>query len=312
MPKKSKNQPKVAIITSTFNQLETLKECLSSIKKNVNYKNYKIYFVDDSGTGKIAKEIRKNFSLVNVSENKKNEGYSSSNNRLIKKAIEEYNPDYIFHIDDDAKIIDKNLMSEMINFSEKNLKAGIVGSKVIFPDGSLQWFFRNKKLNFLKSEGDKNETSETFGTYEVSNVIGACFLIKRKVIDEIGLLDEKFNPAYGEETDFCFRASKKGFKLFYLGDTKIVHRGGSSTGHVKDWIWYIKKRNSIRLEWLNHSWRDIIKYTVIHFGSALISKYPFKKTGSLLKAYAENIKNLKEIKQKRRERNNWRKNPILP
>ena len=53
--------PKVAIITSTLNQEENLRKCLRSLKKNANYKDYKMYFVDDSGTGEIAKRIKKNF-----------------------------------------------------------------------------------------------------------------------------------------------------------------------------------------------------------------------------------------------------------
>jgi GT2 family glycosyltransferase len=165
-------------------------------------------------------------------------------------------------------------------------------------------------MNFIKSiEDTKNieETKETFGNYEVTNVIGACLFIKREVVDKIGLLDEKFNPAYGEETDFCLRAKKRGFKLFYIGKVKIVHIGGSSTKHVKDWIWQIKKRNAIRLEWLNLNLFQIVKYTFIHIGSALLSEKPFSKIKMLIKAYRENIKNIKEIKDKRRERNSWEK-----
>jgi len=302
-------QPKVAIITSTFNQEENLKKCLNSLKKNANYSNYKIYFMDDSGTGKIAENIKKEFPWIDCSSNKINAGYSTSNNKLVKKAIKEYNPEYILHIDDDTEIIDKKWLSEMVKFAEENKEVGILGCKIIYPDGSLQWFYKNRKMNFLKTHEKIEETEETFGNYEVTNVIGACMLIRRKVIDEIGFLDEKFNPAYGEETDFCLRVSKKGYKLFYLGDVKIIHIGGSSTKHVKDWIWQIKKRNSIRLEWLNHSVWNIIKYTFIHFGSAIFSNKPFSKLKMLIKAYQENIKNLKEIKEKRKKRNSWKKIP---
>lgn len=300
-------RPKVAIITSTFNQEENLKRCLKSLKKNANYLNYKMYFIDDSGTGEIAKKIKKEFPWVDVSENTKNEGYSTSNNKLAKKAIKEYNPDYILHIDDDTLIIDKNWLREMIEFAERDKKIGVVGCKVIYPNGELQWFYKNKKMNFMKFPKKIIETQETFETHEVNNVIGACFLIRREVIDKIGFLDEKFNPAYGEETDFCLRVGKKGFKLFYMGKFKIVHIGGSSTKHVKDWVWQIKKRNSVRLEWLNFGYPKIIYNTFIHFGSAIISDKPFQKIKLLLKAYNENLKNFNEIKEKRKERNSWKR-----
>src|SRR4030042_4555175 len=296
-------EKKVAIITSTFNQEEKLKKCLSSLRKNVNYSHYKMYFIDDSGTGKIAKNIKKKFPWVDISANDKNEGYSTSNNKLIRKAIKEYHPDYILHIDDDTEIIDKNWLNSMINFAEKDRKIGIVGCKVIHPTGELQWFYKDGKINFLKIPKKVKETNETFEVHEVRDVIGACFLIKVEVINKIGLLDENFNPAYGEETDFCFRASKRGFKLFYVGGTKIIHVGSSSTKHVKDWIWQIKKRNSIRLEWLNFNIFQILKYTFIHFGSAILSRNPFIKLKLLFEAYKVNLKNLEEIKQKRRQRN---------
>jgi GT2 family glycosyltransferase len=299
--------PKVAIITSTFNQEENLKKCLISLRKNANYSNYKMYFIDDSGTGKIAKKIKQKFPWVDVSANSKNEGYSTSNNKLIKKAIRKYNPDYILHIDDDTLIIDKNWLKELISFAETDKRIGIVGCKLIYPDGNLQWFYKGKKINFIKNPRKIEETKDTFETHEVTNVIGACFLIKRNVINKIGLLDEKFNPAYGEETDFCLRAGKRGFKLFYFGKVKIIHIGGSSTKHVKDWIWQIKKRNSIRLEWLNMNIFQIIKYTLVHFGSAIINNNPLKKLKMLIKAYKENFDNIKEIKDKRKERNNWKK-----
>ena len=298
--------PKVAIITSTFNQEENLRKCLKSLKDKTNYKNYKMYFIDDSGTGEIAKKIKKEFPWVDVSENKSNLGFSKSNNILIKKSLKEYSPNYILLLNDDTEIVDKDWLGKMVEVGESDPKIGILGCKIIYPDGNLQWFYKNGKMHFLKTKENIEETKETFGNYEVTNVIGACLFIRRKVIDEIGFLDDKFSPAYGEETDFCLRAGKKGYKLFYLGGTKIVHLGGSSTKHVKDWIWQIKKRNSIRLEWLNHSFPNIIKYTIIHFGSAVFSKKPLMKLKMLFKAYGENIKNLDEIKEKREERNSWK------
>lgn len=202
-------EPKLAIIICSYNQEKLLEKCLGSLKKKTSYKNYKVYFIDDSRNGEIAKEIKKNFQWVDISVNKKNIGFAGSNNIGIKKAIKEYNPDYFLLLNDDCEVIDKNWINKMIRVGESDKKIGILGCKIIYPDGSLQWFFKDNKINFLKEKKNINETKETFGTYEVKDVIGACFLIKRKVIDKIGLLDEKFNPAYGEETDFCFRAKKK-------------------------------------------------------------------------------------------------------
>lgn len=280
--------PKVSIIISTLNQEKLLEKCLMSLKKKTEYPNYRVFLIDDSGRGEIGKNIKKKFRWVNVIFNKENLGFSKSNNLGIKKAIGDYNPEYILLLNDDTEITEKNWLEEIINVGGSDERVGIIGCKVVHPDGRIQWF---KKYR------------DNIGVKEVPDVIGACFMIKRGVIEKIGFLDEGFSPAYGEETDFCFRATKKGFKLMYTGKTSIIHYGGSSTKNVfREKIWFLRKRNAIRLEWLNFSFYKIIIYSFIHLGSAVFSKNPIKKLTLLIKAYSENIKNFKEIKEKRRER----------
>jgi len=298
-------QPKVAIIISTYNQEKILEKCLRSVYEKTDYKNYKIYFIDDSGKGNVGDKIRKRFNKINILTNKKNLGFSKSYNLGIKEALKRDNPDYFLLLNDDTKIVDRNWLKKMVEVGESDKKIGILGCQIIYPDGSLQWVVKKSKIKHFKQKGNFEKDNEIEKNWQVSDIIGCCFLIKKEVITKIGLLDEKFSPAYGEETDFCFRAKKLGYKFIYVGNTKIIHYGGTSTNKIEsDFIWYIKKRNAIRLEWLNYNFLNIIKYSFIHFISL------FKKNGLsfkkkyylLIKAYKENIKNLKEIKIKRKER----------
>ena len=300
---------RVAIIISTYNQEELLKITLNSVLKKTNYKNYKIFVMDDSGKGEIAKNIKKEFKKVTLIVNENNLGFSKSNNIGIKRAIEKYNPDYLLLLNDDTEVVQRDWLKKMIEVGESDENIGILGCKIIYPDGSLQWFFSDGKMHFDKTNRKHRDRNDTEVIKDVENVIGACFLIKRKVLDEIGLYDEKFSPAYGEETDFCYRARKKGFKLVYVGTTELIHHVSSSTKTIfNEKIWFIKKRNAIRLEWLNFSLAKILKHSVIHFGSAVINKKPFRRLKLLARAYKENIANLEEIKEKRRERNSWTSN----
>lgn len=305
-------QPKVAIIIQTCNQEELVKKCLSSLRNKTNYKNYKVYLVDDSGTDKIGKSIKRKFKWIDLTINKKNLGSINSFNKMVIKSIKEYSPDYILHLDDDTEIIEKDFLKKMIDIAESDERIGILGCKLIYPEGNLQYFFKDEKIHFIRAKEkakDIEETEETFKTREVEDIIGACFLIKISVIDKIGLYDEKFSPIYGEETDFCYRARSKGFKMIYVGNTKVIHYNGfGSSKKILDsggGKWFLQKRHAIRLEWLNFKVSKIIKFTFIHFGSAVFSKNPFKKLVLLLKAYKEDIKNFKEIKQKRKERCHW-------
>ncbi len=305
MKKNINKIPKVAIIVCSYNQQKLLDECLVSIKNNTSYKNYKVYFVDDSGIGKIGNYVKKKFKWVDVTINKENKGFSGANNIGIKKALSIYSPDYVLLLNDDTQIIDKNWIRKMVSVGENNHKTGILGCRLLYPDKSLQWFAKNGKITYLTKKGYFNITKEISKNQKVNDIIGACFLIKKSVIDKIGFLDEEFNPIYGEETDYCFRATKKGFNLVYVGNTEIIHHGGSSSKEIfNEKVWFIKKRNSIRLEWLNYDVIKIIRYTTIHLGSAILSKNPLKKLNLLLNAYKHNIKRFKDIKQKRKERRN--------
>ncbi len=221
---------KVAIIISTYNQEKLAKECLKSLKNKTGYKNYKVYFIDDSGKGEIAKNIKKEFKWVDTIANKKNLGFSKSNNLGIKKSIKEYNPDYILLLNDDCEIIEKNWLNKIIETGEKDKKVGVLGCNLRYPDGSLQnigGYLQKWKID-LELDDNKKEN------FEVDHVMGACFTIKRKVIEDIGLLDENLSPYLLEDTDYCLRAKKKGWKIISIPSVKIIHKKGKSIDSQED------------------------------------------------------------------------------
>ncbi len=253
--------------------------------------------------------MKKKFKWIDLFINKTNLGFSKTINLGIKRILTEYSPDYILSVNDDIEFIEKDWLKKMIKVAESDEKIGILGCKLIYPEGNLQYFFKDGKMHFLKTKKDVLETKDTFQIKEIDTIMGAFFLIKKKVIDEIGLFDEKFSPLYGEETDFCYRAGKKGFKMVYVGGVKMIHHGSASIKNLKHdgGKWFIQKKHGIRFEWLNFSTFKIIKYALMHFSSAILSRNPFRKLILLLKAYKENIKDLKEISSKRKERNSWEK-----
>ena len=308
-----KMNKKVAIIISTYSQGKLLEKCIGSLKKLTSYKDYKIYLVDDSGKGKIGKEMKKKFKFINVIINKENLGCSKSYNLGMKEALKDYNPDYLVLLNDDLEFIDSKWLNKIIFHGEKNKWVGILGCRMIYPDKSLQWFAKKGKIYSFMKPGYFKKSKEMLKAQKVEEIIGSCYIIKKELTDIIGFWDEKFSPYYGEESDYSFRAAKKGYDFLYVGETEIIHHGASSTKNLfNEKVWYIKKRNSIRLEWLNYNFKKIIKYSIIHFGSvffnrkdnelSLKNKIP-KKLLLLCKAYFVNISNLKEILQKRRERN---------
>jgi GT2 family glycosyltransferase len=231
--------PKVAIIISTYNQEKLLEESLKSLKRKTDYKNYKVFLVDDSGKGEIGKKIKKEFGYLDITINKENKGFSGANNVGIKKAMQEYNPEYFLLLNDDIEIIEKNWLKKIIEVGENDKKIGILGCKLLYPDGSLQnigGYIKNWKI-----ELELNDKIED--VFEVDHVMGAFIVIKRKVINEVGLLDENYNPYLLEDTDYCLRAKEKGWKTVSVPFVKIIHKKGKSINSLDD-----KKRLMVRFK----------------------------------------------------------------
>ena len=225
-----KKEPKVAIIITTYNQDVLLEQTLSSLKNSTLYKNYKTYLVDDCSKKNIGETIRKKFSWVNIIVNKTNQGFSKANNIGMEKSIKEYNPDYILLLNDDIEIVEKNWLKKIVSVAESDKKIGIVGCKLIYPDGSLQSLGGHLK-KWEISQISKLKEGEIL---DVDHVMGACFLIKKGVIDEIGMLDPIFSPYLLEDTDYCLRAKKKGFLIKTVSSVEVIHKKGQTINSLKD------------------------------------------------------------------------------
>ena len=223
-------EPKVAIIISTYNQKKLLEESLESLKKNTDYKNYKVYVIDDSGKGEIGGYIKKKFKWIDITINKENKGFSKANNIEMKKALKEYNPEYILLLNDDTEMINKNWLKNMIGVAEKDKKIGILGCKILYPDGSLQnmgGYMRKWEIE-LEHNGNKKNI------FEVDHVMGAFMIIKKDVIKKIGLLNEIYSPYLLEDTDYCLRAKEKGWKIVSVPYVSIIHKKGKSIDSLDD------------------------------------------------------------------------------
>ncbi len=217
-----KKQPLVVVIIATWNYPE-IDRCLASLKKEQKrYKNLKVVVVDNASDTNEAQRIRKKFHMYAIRA-KKNYGFAKGNNIGIKYALRKLDPDYIFLLNNDTEV-KSNAIRKMVEFAESNKDAGIVGCKLLYPNGKIQhaggWIRIYGMGHYGNTEEDKGQYNEII---EPIYVTGAAFLIKRGVIDKIGLLDEGFSPFFREEVDFCFRARKAGYKIFYYPKSVIIH-----------------------------------------------------------------------------------------
>lgn len=248
-------RPLVSIIIINFNTPELTLACIESLKKYVKVA-YEIIVVDNaSKDDSVAKLKSKTDKFI---RNKENIGFAAANNQGIKVARGEY-----FLLLNSDTYLTEDAISKATEFLSIHDEYGIISCSLRNKDGSRQatggyfptigrlvlWmsFIDDIPLvrNILTSAHPHLAFYET--SRELDWVTGAFFMIRREVIKKAGNLDEDYFM-YVEELDFCFRARKEGFKVFYLADTSIIHLGQASstnefalTSEYKNLVLFYKK-----------------------------------------------------------------------
>jgi GT2 family glycosyltransferase len=231
-----KQQGKVYIIVINFNGRDFLRKCLQSLLKETKYENYEIIVTDNNSTDGSIEMIEKNFPKIKLIKNKKNYGFSGGNNIGAKYALKQ-NAQFILFLNNDTEVT-KGWLSKMVKTVNSKHEIGIVGPRFLYPDGTLQNNCYKYRYGFsIALAPDKIS--------EVDCVVAACMLIKRSVIEEIGLLDEGYFPIYFEDIDFCFRAKKAGYKVVCVPYSIVYHHKGK-TMKKHDWQYETYHTNRIR------------------------------------------------------------------
>lgn len=243
-----------------------LQQCLKGIILLQLDFEHEVIVIDNASGDNTGEMIKKYFPSVKFIQSQKNLGYGGGVNLGIKAAKGRYlmilNPDIV---------ILTNEIGKMINYMDEHPQIGILGPKLINPDGSLQYscyrfptffipFYRRTilgKLPWLKKKVahylmmDWDHTQNR----EVDWTLGGCWLLRKSAQEKIGLMDERFFM-YFDDVDYCRRVWEAGYKVVYFAGTEIVHyhqRSSAETSlifgitrrvvreHIKSWIKYFAK-----------------------------------------------------------------------
>ena len=200
-----------------------------------------VFVIDNNSRDDSVDSLRRDFPQIQLIENKENVGFSRANNQGISKASGQYvlllNPD-TFWVDDS--------LQRMVSFMENRQEIGVVGPKLLNADGKsvqfwcarrlprprdtffeftkLSYLFPNNRLTgrYLMSYWDHNDSRK------VECLSGACLLIRRETLSEVGLLDESY-PLYCEDTDWCHRVGLSRWHLHYYAEAQLIHIGQQSS-----------------------------------------------------------------------------------
>ncbi len=264
-----RNEPKVAIIILNWNGKHLLKDCLTSLRRYTEYSNYNTIIVDNGSADGSVEFLRREFPWVDVLALDRNYGFAGGNNRGIIYALKKYNPDYVLLLNNDVIIFQKDWLRKMIEVAESNEKIGIVGCKLVYPDGRTQHI--GGVVDRITGDGKHITIESSFKKVIYPEyVCGACFLIKREIIDIIGLLDERFFPAYYEDVDYCFRVRKAGYLIACVTSVRLIHKEGSTSKRFD--ILFFHMKNRIRFILLNFPFVYIILCSVILIFSSFFKR----------------------------------------
>ena len=251
----------LSIIIVSWRVRDLLRKCLASIHEHTSGLKFEVFVVDNNSLDGTLEMVKDGFPEVELIVNNKNLGFAAANNQAISRSVGRY----VLLLNPDTEIFD-NILPAVITELDTHQEWGIAGCKILNPDQSLQgsvrrfpdWFsqtlillklrqlgfFRKFLRSYLAKDFDYNALSE------VDQVMGAFFMMRREVIDEVGLLDEKYFYWF-EEGDYCRRAKNAGFKTIYLPGSAIIHHGAMSFRQL-DWRKQLVWNHSLqRYFWLH-------------------------------------------------------------
>jgi GT2 family glycosyltransferase len=256
---------KLSIIIVNYNTYTLTKQTIDSIIKEEHPFQYEILLVDNASSDGSIENLQEIFNSI-VSEgilqifiNKTNLGFAKANNIGMRIAKGKY----ILLLNSDT-VVKEDCLAKCLSQIEKNTNIGALGCKVVLPDGkldhackrgfptpkaSLYYLFKLYKKDPIKyGQYDALYLNEN-EVGEVDCLTGAFMLMRKDVLNNVGLLDEDFFM-YGEDIDLCYRIKKGGYKILYYPKAQIIHhKGGSSKKkktkviydfHQAMWIFYKK------------------------------------------------------------------------
>jgi N-acetylglucosaminyl-diphospho-decaprenol L-rhamnosyltransferase len=222
-----------AVVVVTYDALPWIEHCLASVRGE------HVVVVDNGSRDGTVAFVRERFPEVRVVESE-NRGLGAGWN----VGIRETESRYVLLLNADAWLRG-DALERLLEFADARPRAAVVGPRLLNPDGTLQrsvrgfptlwrlateYFFlrklapRTRALNAFYAGGfDHDEVREA------EFVMGACMLVRRDAIDEVGPLDEEFF-LFSEETDWCYRFRQAGWEVFFFPDAECVHVGGATHG----------------------------------------------------------------------------------
>jgi GT2 family glycosyltransferase len=241
-------EPKVTVIIPNWNGVDRILKCLDSLL-NVDYSNFDVLVVDNDSKDGSPDVIAESFPNVHIMRNLENLGFAEGCNVGIRQAMKDGSA-YVWLLNNDM-LVDSQSLRSLVRAAERDDSIGMTGSKIYNHDDpdivccagmTIDWF-RGETYPIGWNQRDEGQFDSC---YDVEGLEGCSLLIKRRVCEEVGLMDKDYF-LYAEEIDWCVRTRRKGFRCTFVPDSIVFHKGGASSGEEFRPIFsYYCTRNMLR------------------------------------------------------------------
>ena len=259
----------VSIVIVSWNTREITRNCLRSIYAAAGKVKYEIILIDNYSSDGSAEMVAREFPEVVLRRNEENRGFAAANNQGIALAQGRY----VLLLNSDTVVVD-GAIAKVVTFADAHPKAGMVGCQTRCPNGDLQYncFLFPSLLNLVLSLTKLQVLfwhKPFFGRYrlgwwdyrsvrEVDGIAG-CFMLARKAaIDQVGPMAEEYFM-YSEDTDWCWRFHRAGWKVMYTPGPIIIHYGGCSSSQAatdmhlmerRSLLMFLEKKSGKLVRWI--------------------------------------------------------------
>lgn len=248
-------QPLVSIVIPCYNQIEYTYACLVSLLEHTREIPYEVIIADDVSTDETRHLEHFAEGLV-ISRNTVNQGFLKNCNQAAAKARGQY----IFFLNNDTKVTE-GWLDWLLRLMESDQSIGMTGSKLIYPDGRLQeagGIIWSDASGWNYGRLQNPELPEFNYVKDVDYMSGAAILIRRSLWEEIGGFDERYAPAYCEDSDLAFEVRKHGFRVVYQPKSVVIHFEGVSNGTDVQGSG-LKRYQVENTEKLKEKWKDALR-----------------------------------------------------
>ncbi len=231
----------LSIVIVSWNTQKLLAQCLHSIQRAAQPEtlaNSEVFVVDNVSNDGSAEMVRQQFPWVRLIQSTENLGFARANNLAIRQSTGRY----VLLLNPDTEVL-PGAFETLLEFMEAHLEVGAAGSRLLNPDGTLQpscfpaptltrelWRLLHLDRIYVYGTYDMATWSTTMPK-EVDNVQGASLIVRRSVLDQVGILDEDYF-IYTEKVDLCYRIRQAGWPIFWVPSARVIHYGGQSTQQV--------------------------------------------------------------------------------